>query len=953
MFRALKLAKSWHGMAGVSVKRKKLKLHISKSPQLTRCEPEESCFGAHRESAKGKCIHELFREQAERTPDAVAVVYQGRELSYRQLDNRSNQVAQFLRKLGVECEALVAICLERSPGMVVGLLGILKAGGAYVPLDPSYPPERLAFMLEDTQAQVLLTNRSLHPMLRKTSAKTVYLEPDLRDIDHHSTVAPTNLVTPANLAYVIYTSGSTGKPKGVLVEHAGMVNLVFQHRELYGTREGIRISQTANASFDSMGSEIWPALLSGATLCIASNEVRTDPELLQRWLIDQRITVAFATTVIAERLLALSWPEEEIALLVLRFGGEWFRGRPGNRRYPFKVYNEYGPTEDTVWTTVAEVVDENASGTNIGRPITNHRIYVLDKNRKPVPVGETGELCIGGVGLARGYLNRPELTAEKFIANPFGEDKTERLYRTGDLVRCLADGSLEFLGRIDSQVKIRGYRIEPGEIEVVLSRHSSVQECVVTVRETPLGDKQIVAYVVAHGSLNEDATEGLAHPEMAEEQQALPANRNELLAPKLRNYLLSKLPDHMVPSAYVFLHKLPLTPNGKLDRRVLPEPRPSRSRFVEPQTPLQRELAKIWQNVLAVERVGLEDDFFELGGHSLLAISMVSEIRRILGKRLPLATLLEAATIEKLAATLQAQDWKLTWSPLVAIQPHGSRPPFFAVHGLSGEVMFYRELAQHLGQDQPLYGIQSEGSDGGSIRYRSMETIARYYIDEIRRVQPCGPYYLGGYCIGGLVAFEMARQLRVAEEQVACLVLLEPDPPPYRGTLRKRMQLVLDETAVLPSSEKLRYFTGRIAQKVKWKIGKLQAAGSDLIESLYNTVNKSSEINADRLEPIRSPVGMMLARARKRYIPRAYPGRITLFLVPVSEYGQLAHDRGWSAFAEGGVEIHEIPGEHLTIFESQYASVFAEKLLKLFSGSAGATTKTSRQDATPGDRDAS
>ena len=325
--------------------------------------------------------------------------------------------------------------------------------------------------------------------MRETGAKVVYLDGDWEKIDRQSTNAPPNLVTPTNLAYAIYTSGSTGKPKGVLVEHAGMVNLVYRHRELYCTKEGIRISQTANVSFDSMGSEIWPALLTGATLCIAPNEVRADPEVLQRWLIDQRIAIAFVTTVIAERLLALSWPKEKIALRVLRFGGERFRGRPRNRHYPFKVYNEYGPTEDTVWTTIAEVVDEGAGEPGIGRPIAGHRVYVLDRNQNPVPLGVAGELCIGGVGLARGYLNRPELTKEKFLENPFGNDPKERLYRTGDLVRYLPDGNLEYLGRIDHQIKIRGFRVEPGEVETVLYQHPSVQESIVIAREDIPGDE--------------------------------------------------------------------------------------------------------------------------------------------------------------------------------------------------------------------------------------------------------------------------------------------------------------------------------------------------------------------------------------------------------------------------------------------------------------------------------
>jgi acyl carrier protein len=444
-----------------------------------------------------------------------------------------------------------------------------------------------------------------------------------------------------------------------------------------------------------MGSEVWPALLSGAALYIAPAEVRVDRQLLQRWLIGQRISIAFTTTVIAEQLLGLPWPKADVALRVLRFGGERFRGRPANRVYPFRIYNEYGPTEDTVWTTVAEVVDDDASAANIGQPIENHRVYVLDKNLNRVPRGEVGELCIGGVGLARGYLNQPELTAEKFISSPFSESGTERLYRTGDLVRCRPEGNIEFWGRVDNQFKIRGHRVEAGEIEVALTQHPSVCQCVVIARENRLGDMRIVAYVVAGREPDEVVSESLVDRQIAEWKQALPSDLSRRLAPKLRSYLSNKLPDFMVPSGFVFLDRLPLTSNGKIDRCALPPPaRLSNNRFVELQTPLQRKLAEIWQKVLDVESVGETDDFFELGGDSLSATRIVLEIERVLGRRIPRATLLQAPTIEKLAATFQAQDWKPTRSPLVAVQPLGSRPPFFAVHTLSGRVMFYRELAQ-------------------------------------------------------------------------------------------------------------------------------------------------------------------------------------------------------------------------------------------------------------------
>ena len=366
---------------------------------------------------KEKCIHELFREQADRDPDAIAVLCEDREFTYRDLDRRSDHLAQYLRELGIRPEKLVPICLERSTELLVGLLGILKAGGAYVPIDPNYPLERLEFILEDTEAEVLLTNRSIHARLHETTAKVVYLDGDWAKVDRQSAPSPSVIGDPTNLAYVIYTSGSTGKPKGVLVEHAGMVNLVNQHCEHYGTKEGIRISQTANLSFDSMGSEIWPALLAGATLYIAPNEVRADPEALYHWLIEQRIAIAFVTTVIAERLLALSWPKENIALRVLRFGGELFRARPSSRDYPFKIYNEYGPTEDTVWTTITEV-GESEGNPGIGRPIAGHRVYVLDRNHRPLPQGVAGELCIGGVGLSTRVFKQVGLDKRKIYRNP-------------------------------------------------------------------------------------------------------------------------------------------------------------------------------------------------------------------------------------------------------------------------------------------------------------------------------------------------------------------------------------------------------------------------------------------------------------------------------------------------------------------------------------------------------
>jgi amino acid adenylation domain-containing protein len=885
------------------------------------------------------CLHELFKARAKRNPDAVAVVSEGRALSYRELDRQSNQLAHYLRELGIGPEKLVAICLERSPELLVGLLGILKSGGAYVPIDPNYPQERIAFMLEDTQAPLLLTQQSLRARLPETGAKVVCLDSDWEKIERqNSSAAPSNLVTPTNLAYVIYTSGSTGKPKGVLIEHAGVVNLVYQFQNLYSAKEGMRISQTANVSFDSMGSEIWPALLAGATLCIVPSEMRADPEALQRWLIDERIAIAFVTTVIAERLLALSWPDREIVLRVLRFGGELFRGRPRNRDYQFKVYNEYGPTEDTVWTTVAEVVAEGAGEPGIGRPIGGHRVYVLDRNQRPVPLGVAGELCIGGVGLARGYLNRPELTAEKFIENPFSEVPKERLYRTGDLVRYLPNHNLEFAGRIDQQIKIRGFRIEPGEIESILSQHPSVQESVVVAREDNRGEKRLVAYVVARSESDGEAAASLPERLEAEWEQVDDKPREKLrqrLAPQLRSYLLGKLADYMVPSAFVFLDDLPLTTNGKLDRRALPEPAIVHGEEgpVSPRDALEGQLVAIWEKALRLQPIGITDDFFQIGGHSLLAVRIFSEIEKVIGKRLPIATLFQMPTVEKLAAVLREKGWKPIWSPLVAIQPRGSRPPFFAVHGGNGEVMFYNGLARRLGEDQPFYGLQSEGLDSSIMKHTSVESIASYYLQEVRRVQVHGPYYLGGYCIGGVIAFEMAQQLRAAGEEVAFLGLFDtnnPQRPIRQLPIQKRIRLVLDEASDLPPSEQPRYFARRVATRLKWDVTKAQKAGYSLLELLYKIRKPDDEKSNGRTLPFRLPVWITLQRATIKYKPRAYPGRIVLFRPTTSDGYEYADDRGWTEIAEGGLEIQDIAGKHGTIFEPIYEQrqlpVVSEKL---------------------------
>ncbi|MBW4428169.1 MAG: amino acid adenylation domain-containing protein [Nostoc desertorum CM1-VF14] len=583
------------------------------------------------------CIHHLFEQQVERTPDTVAVVFKNQQLTYRQLNTRANQLAHYLQKLGVGAEVLVGICVERSLEMLIGILGILKAGGAYVPLDPSYPQQRLAFMVQDAQVSVLLTQQHLAATLPPHQAQLVCIDSDWNNISQHSHCHLSHKTSTDNRAYVIYTSGSTGQPKGVQITHGSLVNfLTAMHHTLGLTPEDIFLSVTT-LSFDIAALELYLPLIVGAGVVVVSREVATDGISLLKTLTLSQATVMQATPATWRMLLAAGWQDTQP--LKILCGGEALDSTLAYqlRERSQQVWNLYGPTETTIWSSLHKVehtdnLESAKSIVSIGRPIANTQFYILDQNQQLVPVGVTGELYIGGAGLARGYLNRPELTAQRFIANPFSQQTNARLYRTGDLARYLLDGSIEFLGRIDNQVKLRGFRIELGEIEAAINQHPAVSTSVVVVRQDEAANQSLVAYV------------------SVQPQQTL-------TIPELHRILESMLPSYMVPSAFVTLDVLPLTPNGKVDRKALPAADITHllpeSNFVAPATPLEEMLVSIWTQVLGVEKVGVKDNFFELGGHSLLATRVVSQIRQVFAVELPLRRLFELPTVAELAKDVQ------------------------------------------------------------------------------------------------------------------------------------------------------------------------------------------------------------------------------------------------------------------------------------------------------------
>jgi amino acid adenylation domain-containing protein len=583
--------------------------------------------------SKDVCIHELFEAQVKRDPDAIAVVFEGEQLTYQELNCRVNQLAHYLKTLGVEPEVLVGICMERSLEMLVGLLGILKAGGAYLPLDPEYPQSRLAFMLEDAQTPVLLTQAQWVESLPKYKARIVCLDTDWKVIAKESRENQTSLVKPGNLAYIIYTSGSTGKPKGVQVMHRGLCNLALALQSIFDVQPDNRVLQFASLSFDASVWEIFMALVAGATLVLGTKDSLLPGPALINFLRNQAIT----TVLLPPSVLAVLHAEELPRLRTIIAGGEacplnlvtrWAHGR--------RFFNAYGPTEATVCATVAECTCYGKKPP-IGYPIPNTKVYLMDDQLQLVPVGVPGELHISGAGLARGYLNRPDLTAERFIPNPFSDKPESRLYKTGDLARYLPDGNIEFLGRIDYQVKVRGFRIELGEIEEVLNQHPGLQDTVVVAREeTQVSGSKLVAYVVP--SPHQKPTPG-----------------------ELYRFLKSKLPDYMVPSAFILLETLPLTPNGKVDRQALPAPAwvslESEETITASHTLIQELLADIWIKLLGVGSVGIHDNFFELGGHSLLAAQLISRLREIFQIELPLQNLFEVPTIAGLAQYIETNCW--------------------------------------------------------------------------------------------------------------------------------------------------------------------------------------------------------------------------------------------------------------------------------------------------------
>ena len=869
-------------------------------------------------------IHRLIEDQVKRTPQALALRMEEKTYTYDELNRRANQLARVLLGQGLKREDLVGISLPKSPDMLVAMLAVLKAGGAYLPLDPDYPSEHLEYILADAKPVLMITD--LQNQRLPFDAKHILRLKDWQErISAEADENPDIPVEADNLAYCIYTSGSSGKPKGVLVEHRPLVNFVLSSQRYYGVDSKDHVLQFASLNFDTSEEEIYPALSSGAALVMRTPDMLDSlPHFLQRCREWEITMLDLPTALWHELVLYLDKSAEPFpaGIRLVIIGGErvspshlstWHNLGLDN----VHLDNTYGLTETTCVATRMRLTPQERKQyshreVTIGKPIDNVNLYVLDETHRLVPPGVAGELYIGGDCLAREYLNLPELTAERFLPDPFVRDTAARMYKSGDLVLWRPDGSLEYLGRSDEQIKIRGFRVEPGEIEAALLQYAGIADAVVLKRADPSGTEQLLAYLVMDQvtALDEKA---------------------------LRAYLSTHLPKYMLPAFYTVMAEFPLTPSRKIDKNGLPDPDWTHGIAADkvefPRNSAEEKMLDIWQEALGRKGIGVTDNFFDIGGHSLLAARMMTENESQFKVPIPLVTLLEKPTIRELAETITSAGWKPSWKSVVGLKSGGSQPPLFLIHAVGGDILSYRRLVVYLqDSDRPIYGVRSQGLGGVVEPFRRVEDMAAFYLKEIREIQPNGPYYLGGYSFGGTVAYEMAQQLAAAGEKVAMLamfdtVVVENMPPEMRPG---RVMLMLDQLERfgfvtrkwfdLSWPKKLEYFT-KIINYIKNRTKAFIKR-----EKYINPQEQEDRDRWLRKPPAFQKVELANAEALRAYIASPYPGKVTLFKARQREWSEIVHPEPyWRKLTNGQLDVYDCDGNHSSILlEPNVASLAGE-----------------------------
>lgn len=857
---------------------------------------------------KEKTIHQLFEEQVAKTPGAIAICRHERSLTYSQLNSEANRLARFLINSGVKNGDNVGLIVTRSFNMVTGMLAIMKAGGAYVPIDPDYPVDRQEYILQNSGVTCIIAD-SAYPLISSMPGEQVVLLKQT-DLTGLSEANPGVDIDSTQLAYTIYTSGSTGRPKGVMIEHHSAVNLLLWVNNEFNVGTDDALLFVTSMCFDLSVYDIFGMLAAGGSIVMVEKQELMDVPKLHEMLLKHKVT--FWDSVPSTIDYFISELEEAgvkpfaSALRLVFMSGDWIPvnlpGRIKNYFPQTQIISLGGATEGTVWSNYypIERVESDWASIPYGRPITNNFFYILDERLKPVPMGEEGQLYIGGAGVARGYANDREKTSLAFVKDPFNKALGGRMYKTGDLGRMLPDMNMEFIGRIDDQVKIRGFRIELGEVSTAVQKHDKIKNAVVLAKTIKEHEKELVAYFVG------DAT-----------------------AAELKAYLNERLPAYMVPSSFIRLDSIPLTGNGKVDKKALllyAGPAEEQiSFYIAPRTNVEKLVADIWAECLGLEKVGIYDNFFEIGGQSLIAVKIMNRIERQTGKRLPLASLFEKPTVERQARLLDMDGRSVTWDSLVPIKPQGNRMPLYIVHGAGLNVLLFNAVAMGLDADQPVFGLQAKGLNGVDEPLRTIEEMAAHYIDAIMRQNPSGPYALAGFSFGGMIAWEMAKQLREMGKEVRLVAMFDTNA--YRSTA--------NDPFAVRFRKQTAYYINNIIHTLKFTTGfrntlaeKTEKLRRKMIRS-YWALRYGDQQNQTGFFGYAYKIDKCNLEALKTY--ELKPQDITVDIFKAQTRTYYVADKqylGWKPFATKGVVLHNIPGEHNTIFKAPNDRIFAFELQK-------------------------
>lgn len=849
---------------------------------------------------KDTCITELIEKNAMLYPDKVAINFQNSTLTYTELVSKTNQLANYLIKQGIGPGNMVALAVDRSERMVIALLAILKTGAAYLPLDPDYPKKRIEYIISDAQVQALITSKKYQGYL-DTSAQVFILEDALVEAQNYSDKNFKTAADGESVAYLLYTSGSTGNPKGVLIERHSLLNLLLSMQKEPGIKYWDKFLAVTTISFDIAGLELFLPLISGSLLLLASNDAARDGRMLLDLVKKNGVTMMQGTPATYKLMIEAGW-NEPLPVKVL-CGGEAF---PSNLATALSdrsasVWNMYGPTETTIWSMVERLYG-NENNITIGKPIDNTQVYILDEQFRLLPEGAVGEIFIAGDGVARGYYKLADQTASRFVSNPFSEVKGDKMYRTGDLGRFVDNGKIQCLGRKDQQVKVRGYRIELGEIEHLLLQQKSIKESAVIAH-----NDRLIAYLVTE-----------SNPDTSAWKQAL------------REFL----PPYMVPSEFVVLEKMPLTPNGKIDKLALPKSNKQTEvaleEFIAPRTDTEKLVAKIWCEVLELKEISITSDFFEVGGHSLITIQIINKLEKETGKRIPLAWIFENTTIERFSRMIDSENKPFTWDTLVPLKATGTKVPIYLVHGYDLNILPFTCLARNMEDDQPVYGVQAMGLSGQSEPYDNMIDLAAHYVKEIILSNPKGPYAIVGYSFGGVIAFEIAQQLKAMGKEVSMLAMFDS------------------------YAENLDYYspkTQRLANKLRRQVPKFSYIVKSFFKRPITTLVYQYEWFTRRLNQVLKKVKTVeltteqqqiqeimwkYERAYLSYNIQKFDGEIHLFRVSERLYWlEDPETMGWKPYVNEQVVVHPVPGDHKTFLLPPNDQNFAKILQKVLNEKHG------------------